>query len=144
MGKRKKASKPMAAKKEKLPTTFQCLFCNHENSVSVTLEKKLGIGRLNCKVCGQDFQTNINFMSAGVDVYADWIDACDAVAKESAADTGPKETYRGSGPARRASGVAAGGNGDDEEDDGGENDKYDGGDGFVVDDEMDAEGEYDE
>jgi len=142
MGKRKKASKPQAAKKkEKLPTTFQCLFCNHENSVSVTLEKKIGIGSLQCKVCGQNFQTNINFMSAGVDVYADWIDACDAVAKESAATAGPKEPYQGSGPARRAGAATAGG--DDEEEEGGP-DGYDGGDGFVVDDEMDAEGEYDE
>lgn len=143
MGKRKKAAKKPTGKKknEPLPTTFQCLFCNHENSVSVTLEKKIGIGSLQCKVCGQNFQTNINFMSAGVDVYADWIDACDAVAKESAATAGPKEPYQGSGPARRAGAATAGG--DDEEEEGGP-DGYDGGDGFVVDDEMDAEGEYDE
>lgn len=94
--------------KELLATSFQCLFCNHENSVSVKLEKKAGVGQLTCKVCGQSFQTNINCappslpslrpahvtsthakdtdLSAAVDVYSDWIDACDAVAKGDSAD----------------------------------------------------------
>jgi len=131
MGKRKKSSrKPMGPKKkEKLPSNFQCLFCNHENSVSITLEKKLGVGNLHCKVCGQTFQTGINYLSAAVDVYADWIDACDAVAKDSAEASGPKDTYRGSGPASRtAVGGVGGGNS--------------GGDDFIVEDDLDAEGEY--
>lgn len=86
MGKRKKSSrKPQGPKKkEPLPTNFPCLFCNHEKSVSVKLDKKAGIGELSCKVCGQQFQTGINYLSAGVDVYSDWIDACDTVAKEAA------------------------------------------------------------
>ncbi len=48
------------------------------------LDKKLGIGQLHCKVCGQHFQTGINYLSAAVDVYSDWNDACEAVAKEGA------------------------------------------------------------
>ncbi|KAL2013443.1 hypothetical protein VTN00DRAFT_968 [Thermoascus crustaceus] len=36
------------------------------------------------KVCGQRFQTGINYLSAAVDVYSDWVDACDAVAKNAA------------------------------------------------------------
>ncbi|MCJ1309987.1 hypothetical protein MMC25_003648 [Agyrium rufum] len=86
MGKRKKSSrKPQGPKKqEPLPTTFPCLFCNHEQSVSVKLHKKAGIGELLCKICGQSFQSGINYLSAGVDVYSDWIDACDEVAKEAA------------------------------------------------------------
>ncbi|KAL8928021.1 MAG: hypothetical protein Q9208_002096 [Pyrenodesmia sp. 3 TL-2023] len=121
MGKRKKSSKPPPKKKvardperifaiacyvltlcdtwqkDPLPSAFACLFCNHDNSVSVKLDKKAGIGELVCKVCGQQFQTGINYLSAGVDVYSDWIDACDSVAKE-AADTGgdaeDSNTYR--------------------------------------------------
>ncbi|KAI5310156.1 hypothetical protein KEM55_001122 [Ascosphaera atra] len=87
MGKRKKSSrKPQGPKKrEPLPTTFACLFCNHENCVVVKLDKKLGLGNLSCKVCGQRFQSGINYLSAPVDVYSDWIDACDAVAKDAAA-----------------------------------------------------------
>ena len=46
--------------KEPLPTNFPCLFCNHEKSVSVKLDKKAGIGELSCKICGQQFQTGIN------------------------------------------------------------------------------------
>ncbi|KAJ5765562.1 hypothetical protein N7520_005121 [Penicillium odoratum] len=85
MGKRKSSSKPQGPKKrEPLSTTFACLFCNHENSVIVKLDKKLGLGDLSCKVCGQKFQTGINYLSAAVDVYSDWVDACDAVAKDTA------------------------------------------------------------
>ncbi|MCJ1486602.1 hypothetical protein MMC06_006780 [Schaereria dolodes] len=51
------------------------------------MDKKAGTGDLSCKVCGQQFQTGINFLSAAVDVYSDWIDACDAVAKEAADST---------------------------------------------------------
>ncbi|MDI1492417.1 MAG: hypothetical protein OHK93_003631 [Ramalina farinacea] len=51
------------------------------------MDKKAGIGELSCKICGQQFQTGINYLSAGVDVYSDWIDACDTVAKEVADDS---------------------------------------------------------
>ena len=73
------------------------------------LDKKGGIGELSCKVCGQSFQSGINCefshetlfphcsrsplpqrpysnhdidLSAAVDVYSDWVDACDSVAKD--------------------------------------------------------------
>ncbi|KAL8723428.1 MAG: hypothetical protein Q9225_000259 [Loekoesia sp. 1 TL-2023] len=100
MGKRKKSSRKPQAKKKKdpLPSTFPCLFCNHENSVSVKMDKKAGIGELLCKVCGQQFQTGINYLSAGVDVYSDWIDACDSVAKEAtytAGDGDASSHYQG-------------------------------------------------
>ena len=85
------------------------------------MDKKAGIGELSCKVCGQQFQTGINCrlpanrepfwisatpqrsdlittdLSAGVDVYSDWIDACDSVAKE-AAETSPDATGQDSHP----------------------------------------------
>lgn len=98
--------------KEPLPTVFPCLFCNHEKSVSVKLDKKAGIGDLSCKICGQQFQTGINCksctrsgyeatglrtilqdLSAGVDVYSDWIDACDTVAKEAADTSQPNDGF---------------------------------------------------
>ncbi|KAE8850730.1 hypothetical protein PTNB85_01146 [Pyrenophora teres f. teres] len=128
VGKRKSSSKPQGPKKkEKLPTTFQCLFCNHEKSVSVSIEKKSGVGNLQCKVCGQTFQTNINYLSAPVDVYADWIDACDAVAKEAA--KGNAEMSRSS---NRMGRMPTAHNQDDDDGDG----------GFIEHDEADAEGEY--
>jgi len=84
MGKRKKSGRSAPAKKkaEGLPTIFSCLFCNHEHSVHVKMDKKAGIGQLQCKVCGQTFQTDINYLSAPVDVYYDWVDAADQVAED--------------------------------------------------------------
>jgi len=75
-------------KREPLATTFTCLFCNHEKSVTVKMDKKTAQGFLSCKVCGQQFQSNINYLSAAVDVYSDWIDACEAVALNHREDVG--------------------------------------------------------
>lgn len=83
MGKRKKSSRgPVKRLKQVLPTTFTCLFCNHDESVACTLDKKSGLGELVCKVCGQQFQAPINALSAPVDLYSEWVDACEAVATQ--------------------------------------------------------------
>jgi transcription elongation factor Elf1 len=66
-------------------------------------------------------------LSAGVDVYADWIDACDAVAKEA----GPTQSGGRTGAPPRQAVTAGGGS------DGGE-----GMDDFIENDELDAEGEF--
>ncbi|RPA78010.1 Elf1-domain-containing protein [Ascobolus immersus RN42] len=96
MGKRKKATrKPTGPKKrEGLASSFACLFCNHENSVSCKIDRKAGIGGLDCKVCGQSFQTDINSLSAPIDVYSDWVDACDQVAKERERGGSPRRRER--------------------------------------------------
>ncbi|KAK4110713.1 transcription elongation factor [Canariomyces notabilis] len=126
MGKRKSSRKPVAKKKnEPLPTLFTCLFCNHEKSVTVKLEKKAGIGYLECKVCGQRFQCGINYLSAAVDVYSEWVDAADAVAQEAATQ---------SAPSRLPSGRAMTSSRRIEEDD---DDRGYEGEGIVADDEYD-------
>lgn len=51
------------------------------------MDKKLGVGVLTCKICGQHFQTSINTLSDPVDVYSEWVDACEAVATKSGADS---------------------------------------------------------
>jgi len=138
MGKRKKAAKkPTGPKKnEPLPTVFPCLFCNHEKSVTVKLDKKSGVGQLSCKVCNQQFQCAVNYLSAAVDVYSDWVDACDAVAKEDveerAGDFAPSRTPT----AGRPSGGRARDEEDDEDDiiDDDEDGGY-GGEGIVADDD---------
>lgn len=99
--------------------------------MSVSIEKKSGVGNLQCKVCGQTFQTNINYLSAPVDVYADWIDACDAVAKEAAASkTGMARSNNRMGRVETAR--------EDEDDDAPDADDL----RFVEQDDLDAEGEY--
>lgn len=80
MGKRKKSTRtPVKRAVLKLDTKFNCLFCNHDQSVTCTLDKKNSIGSLQCKICGQSFQTRINGLSQPVDVYSDWFDAVEEV-----------------------------------------------------------------
>ncbi|EEB09172.2 Elf1 family transcription elongation factor [Schizosaccharomyces japonicus yFS275] len=96
MGKRKaKAKAPPKRKTPPLDTTFTCLFCNHEKSVSCSLDKQAGVGNLHCKICGQSHQCIINALSAPIDIYSDWIDACDAIAKQESAydDEKPSRRY---------------------------------------------------
>lgn len=84
MGKRKSSSRKPAKKiKQTLDTTFTCLFCNHEKSVICTIDKKNLLGELHCKMCGQSFQTAIHSLSQPVDIYSDWIDACEDLAEEA-------------------------------------------------------------
>ena len=85
MGKRKSIStlkKPSSKKQPGLNKVFACPFCNREKAVQVTMLRKEGLGQLSCKVCGVNFQSRIDYLSESVDVYADWIDTCDATAKE--------------------------------------------------------------
>ncbi|KAL2019968.1 hypothetical protein VTK56DRAFT_8968 [Thermocarpiscus australiensis] len=127
MGKRKKSSrKPQGPKKrEELPKVFTCLFCNHEKSVTVKLEKKAGVGSLECTVCGQHFQCGINYLSAAVDVYSEWVDAADAVAREAEAES------RGAGRLSSGRAGASSRRLEEEEDD---REGYEG-EGIVADDE---------
>ncbi|KFA62609.1 hypothetical protein S40285_05158 [Stachybotrys chlorohalonatus IBT 40285] len=128
MGKRKSSKKPMGPKKvEKLPTSFTCLFCNHEKSVSVKLDKKAGVGELDCSLCGQKFQCAINYLSAAVDVYGEWVDAADAVAKEGNIEPGYEGSARATTTGRMTGRRTTAGDDDDEP-------RYEG-DGIVADDE---------
>ncbi|XP_019645797.1 transcription elongation factor 1 homolog isoform X1 [Branchiostoma floridae] len=80
MGRRRKSSKPPPKKKmtEPLQIVFPCPFCNHEKSCEVNLDRTRNVGTVTCRVCLEDFQTPINYLSEAVDVYSDWIDACES------------------------------------------------------------------
>ncbi|ORE12725.1 hypothetical protein BCV71DRAFT_190552, partial [Rhizopus microsporus] len=65
-GKRKTKRKPQKKLKAKLDTTFNCLFCNHENSVD-------------CKIDHANKLGHLNYLDEPVDVYSAWIDACEDV-----------------------------------------------------------------
>ena len=58
MGRRKSKRGPGPKRKniEPLDILFNCPFCNHERSCEVKVEKGLGVGRIWCTVCGEDFQ----------------------------------------------------------------------------------------
>ncbi|KAF8628316.1 hypothetical protein AX15_003863 [Amanita polypyramis BW_CC] len=62
MGKRKKSSRKPGPARQKVPldTAFTCLFCHHDKSVSVRLDRKEGVAQLVCRVCDQRYQSKVN------------------------------------------------------------------------------------
>ncbi|KAF9052651.1 transcription elongation factor Elf1 like-domain-containing protein [Panaeolus papilionaceus] len=91
MGKRKKSSRKPGPSRQKVPldTTFTCLFCNHDKSVTVRLDKKAGVAQLVCRVCDQRFQSKATHLTEAVDIYSEWIDAADAAQQEERAARRP-------------------------------------------------------
>ena len=90
MGRRKKST---AAKKVKRPrpglsTQFKCPFCAHEGSVECRLDRDQEIGSLDCRVCGATYSCSITYLSEPIDVFSEWIDACEAEAEEAKAADG--------------------------------------------------------
>ena len=80
--------------------------------MSVKIDKRNGIGDLYCRVCGQKFQTSVNYLSAAVDVYTDWIDACESVAQDAVQQENEADKAFSSYATRRPAATA----GDDDED----------------------------
>ncbi|EGG16737.1 elongation factor 1 [Cavenderia fasciculata] len=78
MGKRK-SSKPPPKKKVigKIPKYFDCPFCDHSQSVECIIKRENGIGTATCRKCNANYSTQINDLSDPIDVYTDWIDACE-------------------------------------------------------------------
>ncbi|KIM49097.1 hypothetical protein M413DRAFT_438259 [Hebeloma cylindrosporum] len=84
MGKRKKSSRKPGPSRQKVPleTTFTCLFCHHDKSVTVRLDRKEGMAQLVCRVCDQRYQSKVNHLTEPIDIYSEWIDAADAAQRE--------------------------------------------------------------
>lgn len=80
MGRRKSKRKPGPKRKniEPLDIMFNCPFCNHEKSCEVKMDKTKNAAKIQCTICMEDFQATINFLSEPIDVYNEWIDACEA------------------------------------------------------------------
>ncbi|KAK0259390.1 hypothetical protein LTR29_007986 [Friedmanniomyces endolithicus] len=160
MGKRKKSSrKPMGPKKvslttpaafvarsdtpqrDPLATSFKCPFCDHDTSVTVSIDRKTCIGTLDCRNCGQHYQSSSDMRSLmqAVDVYYEWIDACEIVNEPRTISSGattdrPSATLAIKNvPAASRAGLAPGEKFTEEDR------------GFIDDaDDMDAEAEYDD
>ncbi|KAI0362220.1 Elf1-domain-containing protein [Trametes cingulata] len=103
MGKRKKSSRKPAGprKKDPLETNFTCLFCHHDKSVSVRIDRKEGVAQLFCKVCDQRYQEKANNLTEPIDIYSAWIDAADAA--ERGASLARRPVASSSRPARAPS-----------------------------------------
>lgn len=89
MGKRKRATKPPPKKKSaKLETIFNCPFCQHENCVYCEIDRGTGIGEVKCRICGVTHKSSVNKLEEAIDVYANWIDACDEANKNPVETSG--------------------------------------------------------
>ncbi|KXJ08361.1 transcription elongation factor 1 homolog [Exaiptasia diaphana] len=78
MGRRRSKRKPEPKKRrEPLDVQFNCPFCNHEKSCEVKIDRIKNMGYISCRVCLESFQSVVNYLSEPVDVYSDWIDACE-------------------------------------------------------------------
>ncbi|XP_001601042.1 transcription elongation factor 1 homolog [Nasonia vitripennis] len=80
MGRRKSNRKPPPKRKAIVPLDilFDCPFCNHEKACEVLMDKGRRTARITCRICSEDYQTSVNALSEPLDVYNDWIDACEA------------------------------------------------------------------
>jgi len=45
--------------------------------MTIPREKSKNVGQVTCRVCTECYQTPINYLSEPIDVYNDWIDACE-------------------------------------------------------------------
>ena len=43
-----------------------------------TRSTDMQIGSVSCNICGERFSTKIHKLSEAIDVYSEWIDACEA------------------------------------------------------------------
>jgi len=77
MGKRKKAKPPPKKRRLTVPKSFDCPFCNHEQSVECKLIREKNMGQILCNTCNTTFEAPITYLSEPIDVYSDWIDACE-------------------------------------------------------------------
>merc|ERR1711934_1130807 len=77
---------------EDLETTFTCPFCNSEKSCTVELQQEHKLGKISCSVCGEDFKTSINYLTEPLDVYSEWIDACEAANDETVQRSNTRRT----------------------------------------------------
>ncbi|KAI8896134.1 transcription elongation factor 1 [Globomyces pollinis-pini] len=83
MGKRKSTTRKQAKKvKTTLDKTFACVFCNHENTISCKLDQDNKIGHLICSACAIQWSCAITALTEPIDIYSEWIDACDNVQAE--------------------------------------------------------------
>ncbi|KAJ2391181.1 hypothetical protein GGI23_005468 [Coemansia sp. RSA 2559] len=119
MGKRKSSRKVVKKERPKLETVFPCLFCNHEKTIQVAMDKEHKVGNLKCKICGATYQAAINHLSEPVDVYGEWIDACEEAKQreleELDQEGGSSDEYRRGAPHSQQARAAAPPRGDVDE-----------------------------
>ncbi|CAN6214944.1 unnamed protein product [Urochloa humidicola] len=78
MGKRKSRTSKVAPRKPaKLEKEFTCPFCNHPCAVECRIDLKERFAMASCRICSEKYFTRANALTEPVDVYSEWIDACE-------------------------------------------------------------------
>jgi len=83
MGRRAKKQKVNTAAKVVVATRFKCPFCNHEDSVECKMENSKGKGTLSCRICDAGYEMPIHYLSEPIDVFYEWLDACEKAQNEA-------------------------------------------------------------
>ena len=99
MGKRRSRKAPQKKAASKLPTQFDCPFCNHQSTIHVKVHYASGVGSLECRVCAVKADTRITHLSKEIDVYCEWMDSCVELNKQD--DDNPLEETQDQGPKKR-------------------------------------------
>ena len=76
---------------------FKCPFCASENAVECTMNLRGGIGSLNCRLCAASFQMPIHHLHEPIDVFSEWLDACETAERSQEVDTDVRQLHRISG-----------------------------------------------
>ncbi|EKX49297.1 hypothetical protein GUITHDRAFT_151502 [Guillardia theta CCMP2712] len=83
MGKRKSAKKVQKKERPKVMSKFDCPFCNHEGCIRIAIIKKAKLATVKCTTCGQDWATTVTALTEPIDVFCEWIDACEKKNQEA-------------------------------------------------------------
>uniref|UniRef100_A0A7S1Y6W7 Transcription elongation factor 1 homolog n=1 Tax=Grammatophora oceanica TaxID=210454 RepID=A0A7S1Y6W7_9STRA len=79
MGRRAKKAPVQTKKRATLAKRFKCPFCANEDVVECKMDyRKSGVGSLECRLCGANFQMPIHHLHEPIDVFSEWLDACEA------------------------------------------------------------------
>mmetsp|Transcript_16899 Transcript_16899/g.39035 ORF Transcript_16899/g.39035 Transcript_16899/m.39035 type:complete len:154 (+) Transcript_16899:222-683(+) len=80
MGRRAKKAPVQTKKRVTLAKRFKCPFCANEDVVEAKMDFRMGIGSLNCRLCGASYQMPIHHLHEPIDVFSEWLDDCEAAA----------------------------------------------------------------
>mmetsp|Transcript_6424 Transcript_6424/g.9271 ORF Transcript_6424/g.9271 Transcript_6424/m.9271 type:complete len:157 (-) Transcript_6424:121-591(-) len=78
MGRRAKKAPVQTKKRATLAKQFKCPFCANENVVECKMDFRNSVGSVECRVCGASYQMPIHHLNEAIDVFSEWLDACEA------------------------------------------------------------------
>jgi len=74
-----------------LAKRFKCPFCANDKAVECEMKHKIGVGNLRCRICDASFQMPIHHLSEPVDIFSEWLDACEAAERGETTGAGGDE-----------------------------------------------------